>query len=118
MKNFNLSIFHFLFFVEIMRLDLFLKASRLIARRSLAQKFCDAGLVSVNNLAAKSSREIKAGDEIKITKGNRLTKVSVSHVPDKKQVSRQDAVNLYKIISEEILTEDAPFEINLTADER
>ncbi|MBA2606613.1 MAG: RNA-binding S4 domain-containing protein [Acidobacteriota bacterium] len=93
-----------------MRLDLFLKASRLIARRSLAQKFCDAGLVSVNNFAAKSSREIKAGDEIKIKKGNRLTKVSVSQVPDKKQVSRQDAVNLYTIISEEVL-EDAPFEL-------
>jgi ribosomal 50S subunit-recycling heat shock protein len=93
-----------------MRLDLFLKASRLIARRSLAQKFCDAGLVSVNNFAAKSSREIKAGDEIKIKKGNRLTKVSVLQVPDKKQVSRQDAVNLYTIISEEVL-EDAPFEL-------
>ena len=49
-----------------MRLDLFLKASRLIARRSLAQKFCDAGLVKVNDLTAKSSREIKVGDEIEI----------------------------------------------------
>ncbi|MBA3335864.1 MAG: RNA-binding S4 domain-containing protein [Acidobacteria bacterium] len=100
-----------------MRLDLFLKATRLIARRTLAQKFCDAGMVSVNNSAAKSSREIKAGDKIEIKKGNRLTKVSVTQVPDKKQVSRQDAVNLYKIISEEVLHEDAPFEINLAAGE-
>ncbi len=99
-----------------MRLDLFLKATRLIARRTLAQKFCDAGMVSVNNSAAKSSREIKAGDKIEIKKGNRLTKVSVTQVPDKKQVSRQDAVNLYQIISEEVLREDAPFEINLAAE--
>jgi ribosomal 50S subunit-recycling heat shock protein len=99
-----------------MRLDLFLKATRLIARRTLAQKFCDAGMVSVNNSAAKSSREIKAGDKIEIKKGNRLTKVSVTQVPDKKQVSRQDAVNLYQIILEEVLREDAPFEINLAAE--
>jgi len=99
-----------------MRLDLFLKATRLIARRTLAQKFCDAGMVSVNNSAAKSSREIKAGDKIEIKKGNRLTKVSVTQVPDKKQVSRQDAVNLYQIISEEVFREDAPFEINLAAE--
>lgn len=95
-----------------MRLDLYLKATRLIARRALAQKFCDAGLISVNNSAAKSSREIKTGDEIRIKKGNRLTTVSVLQVPEKKQVSRQDAVNLYQIISEEILQEDAPFEID------
>jgi ribosomal 50S subunit-recycling heat shock protein len=114
------SIFSFSTFIssfQIMRLDLFLKATRLIARRTLAQKFCDAGMVSVNNSAAKSSREIKAGDKIEIKKGNRLTKVSVTQVPDKKQVSRQDAVNLYKIISEEVLHEDAPFEINLAAGE-
>ncbi len=47
-----------------MRLDLFLKTSRLIARRSLAQQFCDAGLIKINNLTAKSSRDVKAGDEI------------------------------------------------------
>ena len=89
-----------------MRLDLFLKASRLIIRRSLAQKFCDAGMVKVNNLTAKSSREVKPDDEIEIKKHNRLTKVKVLQVPDKKQVSRNDAANLYEIVSEEILEED------------
>ena len=89
-----------------MRLDLFLKASRLIIRRSLAQEFCDAGRVKVNDLTAKSSREVKPDDEIEIKKYNRLTKVKVLQVSDKKQVSRSDAANLYEIVSEEILEDD------------
>jgi ribosomal 50S subunit-recycling heat shock protein len=89
-----------------MRLDLFLKASRLIARRSVAQKFCDAGLVKVNDSTAKSSREIKSGDEIEVKRGNRLTKVKVLEVPDKKQTSKQDAANLYEILSEETLASE------------
>lgn len=89
-----------------MRLDLFLKASRLIVRRSLAQKFCDAGKVQINNLKAKSSREVKIGDEITLKRGNRLTKLKVAHVPDQKQTSKQDAANLYEILSEEVLADE------------
>lgn len=89
-----------------MRLDLFLKASRLVLRRSLAQKFCDAGLVKVNNVAAKSSREVKPNDEIEIKRGNRLTKIKVLAIPDKKQVSKQDAPNFYEILSEEIIEQE------------
>lgn len=86
-----------------MRLDLFLKASRLIVRRSLAQEFCDAGLVKINGAAAKSSREVKPNDRLEIKRHNRLTRVKVLVVPDKKQISRADAANLYEIVSEEIL---------------
>jgi ribosomal 50S subunit-recycling heat shock protein len=89
-----------------MRLDLFLKASRLIARRSVAQKFCDAGLVKVNDLTAKSSREIKRGDEIEVKRGNRQTKIKVLEVPAQKQTSKQDAANLYEILSEETLADE------------
>jgi ribosomal 50S subunit-recycling heat shock protein len=89
-----------------MRLDLFLKTSRLIARRSLAQQFCDAGLIKINNLTAKSSRDVRAGDEIEIKKSNRLTKFKVLDIPSKKQISRIDAVNLYEIVSEEKLISD------------
>ena len=89
-----------------MRLDLYLKTSRLIARRSLAQKFCDAGFIKVNNLTAKSSREVKPDDELEIKKHNRLTKIRVIQIPDKKQISRQDSVNLYEVISEEILEDE------------
>lgn len=89
-----------------MRLDLFLKTSRLILRRSLAQKFCDANKVSVNDIKAKSSREIKTGDEIEIKKGTRRTRVKVLQVPDKKQVAKHEAANLYEVLSEESLEED------------
>ena len=89
-----------------MRLDLFLKASRLIVRRSLAQKFCDANRVKVNGAAAKSSKEIKTADEIEIRRGNRLTKLKVLEVPAQKQVSRERAANLYEIISEETLGDE------------
>lgn len=89
-----------------MRLDLFLKVSRLIARRSLAQKFCDANQVKINHIKAKSSREVKAGDEIEIKKGNRLTRVKVLQIPDKKQVAKHEAANLYEVINEKMLNDD------------
>jgi ribosomal 50S subunit-recycling heat shock protein len=89
-----------------MRLDLYLKTSRLILRRSLAQKFCDANRVKVNGLAAKSSKEIKAGDEIELRRSNRLLKVRVAEVPDKKQVARADAANLYEVLFEEKLPDE------------
>ncbi len=89
-----------------MRLDLYLKASRLIVRRSLAQEFCDAGLIKVNDLTAKSSKEVKANDFIEINRRNRLTKVKVLQIPAKKQVSRDEAADLYEIVSEEILESD------------
>lgn len=89
-----------------MRLDLYLKASRLILRRSLAQEFCDAGLIKVNGLTAKSSKEVKANDLIEIHRRNRQTKIKVLRVPDKKQVSRSEAAELYEIVSEELLEND------------
>lgn len=89
-----------------MRLDLFLKASRLILRRTLAQQFCDANKVKVNEQKAKSSREIKVGDEIEIKKGNRTTRVKVLEVPVRKQVAKHEAANLYEVLSEETLDEN------------
>lgn len=89
-----------------MRLDLFLKTSRLVLRRSLAQEFCDANLVRVNGQPAKSSKEIKPGDEIEIKRGRRLLTTRVREIPAKKQVARADAANLYEIVSEEILEDE------------
>jgi len=89
-----------------MRLDLFLKLSRLIPRRSLAQEFCDAGLIKVNGSNAKSAKEVKAGDEIEIKRRNRLTKIKILEIPAKKQISRSHAADIYEIISEEILQDE------------
>ena len=89
-----------------MRLDLFLKVSRLIPRRSLAQEFCDAGLISVNGALAKSSKEIKAGDEITINRRSRSTTVKVLIVPDKKQVAKNEAGSLVESISDDLQADD------------
>ena len=88
-----------------MRLDLFLKTSRLIPRRSVAQELCDAGRISVNGNKAKSSKEIKADDEIAIRRRDRVTKVVVRFVPTTKQVSKQSASELYALVSEERIDE-------------
>jgi len=89
-----------------MRLDLFLKTSRLIPRRSLAQEFCDAGLIKVNGAAAKSSKEVKTGDEIEIKRRTRLTRLKILEIPTQKQVSKQSAADLFEILSEEALEDD------------
>ena len=89
-----------------MRLDLFLKTSRLIVRRSLAQEFCDAGKIKVGGAIAKSSKEIKPNDEIEITRRNRITKLKVLEVPAQKQVSKMGASSLYEIVSEETIEEE------------
>jgi ribosomal 50S subunit-recycling heat shock protein len=88
-----------------MRLDLFLKSSRLILRRSLAQEFCDAGKVKINGIKAKSSREVKVGDEIEIRRSNRILRVRVLEIPATKQVSRQAASSLFEVVSEEICSD-------------
>lgn len=84
-----------------MRLDIFLKASRLSARRTLAQKLCEAGRVTLNGSIAKSSHAVKAGDEITITRRDKITRVRVLSLPNTRQTSRKDAAALYELLSEE-----------------
>ena len=84
-----------------MRLDVFLKLSRLIPRRSLAQEFCNSGLIRVNGAAAKSAKELKEGDEISIDRSGRRKVVRVRMIPNTKQVSKQTVSELYQAISDE-----------------
>ena len=63
-----------------MRLDKFLKVSRLIKRRTVANEACDGGRVSVNGTPAKASREVKPGDVIEIRFGERTLRVEVASV--------------------------------------
>lgn len=81
------------------RLDLFLKLSRLCPRRSIAQKLCDAGIVFLNGRAAKSAHDVKAGDEIAIRKANEHIVVRVLNVPTSRNVARRDANSLIEIVS-------------------
>ena len=89
-----------------MRLDLFLKVSRLIKSRSVAQEFCEKGLVQVNGLAARSSKEVKAGDRLTIRRRDRFIEYAIESIPAQKQVSKEAAPALYRVIRETELTED------------
>ena len=77
-------------------------------RRTIAQQFCDKGLVKVNDAKAKSSREVKAGDMLEIRKGKLLQKFRVLQIPNTKQVSKETASTLYEVVSEEVF-EDSFF---------
>jgi ribosomal 50S subunit-recycling heat shock protein len=81
-----------------MRLDLFLRASRLVLRRTVAQELCEAGAVSVNGAAARASRAVREGDEITISRRGRALTVRVLIIPHAKQVSRHDAASLYEVV--------------------
>ena len=79
-----------------MRLDKYLKVSRLIKRRTVANEACDAGLVSVNGKTARASLEIKPGDVIELRLGTRNTKVEVVSVVE--NARKDDAPAMYKEI--------------------
>src|SRR6185503_17785211 len=83
-----------------MRLDRFLKLSRLVPRRTLAQQMCEAGAVSLNGSPAKSAHIIRPGDEIVIRQRGRLSTIRVLDIPAK-QVSKSDALSLYEIVGVE-----------------
>jgi ribosomal 50S subunit-recycling heat shock protein len=86
-----------------MRLDLFLKASRLCLRRTIAQKICEAGRVSVNGKTAKSSHVVKPGDLLQIETRSKVIKVTVLAIPSGRQTSRKEAGALYQLVSEEVV---------------
>lgn len=89
-----------------MRLDMFLKVSRLVQRRTLAQEFCDAGMVFVNGVTAKSSKTVAPGDEIEIRRRSRRTAVRVASLPAAKQVAKAHAAELYEVLRDEVTPVD------------
>jgi ribosomal 50S subunit-recycling heat shock protein len=79
-----------------MRLDKYLKVSRIIKRRTIANEACDAGRVSVNGRVARASLEIKVNDIIEISFGSKNVKVQVLNIAE--TVKKDDASLMYKII--------------------
>ncbi|MDY4545877.1 RNA-binding S4 domain-containing protein [Clostridiaceae bacterium AF42-6] len=79
-----------------MRLDKFLKVSRLIKRRTVANEACDAGRVLVNDKTAKASLNVKEGDVIEIQFGTRVVKVEVLDVQE--TVKKDEAKELYRYL--------------------
>ena len=80
-----------------MRLDKYLKVSRLIKRRTVANEACDAGKVLVNEKIARASYDVKVGDVIAIQMGQKELSVRVEKVPE--FVTKEDAVTLYTVLS-------------------
>jgi ribosomal 50S subunit-recycling heat shock protein len=83
-----------------MRLDLFLKASRLCLRRSVAQELCERGAVLLNGTHAKSSRTVCVGDLIRLRRRNHWLEIRVLALPATRQTSRRDAPALYETLSD------------------
>lgn len=81
-----------------MRLDKFLKVSRLIKRRTVANEACDAARISVNGKPAKASYDVKLGDTIAIAFGAKLVTVRVLDIKD--TTKKTEAVGMYEVLSE------------------
>jgi ribosomal 50S subunit-recycling heat shock protein len=82
-----------------MRLDKYLKVSRLVKRRAMAKEVADKGRIEINGKIAKSSSVVKIGDELTLHYGNRILKVRVTDIKD--STKKQDADLMFEMISEE-----------------
>ena len=82
-----------------MRIDKFLKVSRILKRRTLAQQACDKGKVIVNGKEVKPAKQIKVGDEVELQFTGGAVKFRILNV--KETVKKDEAATLYEIVSEE-----------------
>lgn len=80
-----------------MRIDKYLKVSRLIKRRTIANEACDAGRITVNGKIVKASYDVKPGDIIEIKMGERIIKVKVLDILE--HVLKNDASSLYEVLT-------------------
>lgn len=81
-----------------MRLDKYLKVSRLVKRRTLAKELCDQGRVEINGKVAKAGSEVKRGDQLVIRFGQKLLRVRVENVQE--NVRKEEADKLYTLLEE------------------
>ena len=81
-----------------MRLDKYLKVSRLIKRRTVANEACDQGKVSIGGKVAKASSEVKVGDVIELTLGARTLRVEVLSIAE--HALKNDAAEMYRVLEQ------------------
>ena len=79
-----------------MRLDKYLKVSRIIKRRTVANEACDSGRVMLNDKVARASAEVKVGDVIEIAFGNKTVKVRVTMIAD--STKKEDAKDMFEYV--------------------
>ena len=82
-----------------MRLDKFLKVSRIIKRRTVAKEACDGGRVSVNGRVAKAGAEVREGDVVEIRFGARLGRYQITDV--RETVRKENAAEMYRVLEED-----------------
>lgn len=82
----------------VMRLDKFLKVSRIIKRRPVAKEVADKGRIQINGILAKSSSNVKIGDQVRIQFGNKILEIEVLELRD--STKKEDAEKMYQVISE------------------
>ena len=85
-----------------MRLDKFLKVSRIIKRRTVANEACSGGRVSINGRVAKPAADVKEGDQLEIRFGNRVGKYQILSV--KETVRKDNAQDMYQVLEEDAQT--------------
>ena len=79
-----------------MRIDKFLKGSRVIKRRTVAQEACDGGRIEINGKPAKPAKEVKVGDVVTVTFGNNSMSFEVLSTDERQ--TKQSAENMYRVI--------------------
>jgi ribosomal 50S subunit-recycling heat shock protein len=84
-----------------LRLDKFLKVSRLVKRRTLAKELCDAGRVTIGTRVAKSSSVVQVGDELSIRYGHKRVRVAIVALMENPR--KEQAASMYELLSEEKL---------------
>ena len=89
-----------------MRLDKYLKVSRIIKRRTVAKEVCDAGRIMVNGRPAKAGTNVEVGDKLTISYGGRITEAEVLIVAETMRADQSDT--MYRIISESRATSPEP----------
>ena len=89
-----------------MRLDLFLKTSRLVKRRTVAQEMCNAGRVLVNGSPAKSAKEVRPGDILRLSYASRTIDIEVLAVPASSKNVRTPPEGLYRVAREQLLQQE------------
>ena len=90
-----------------MRVDVFLKQSRLVKRRSLAKELCDDGVIALNGRPVRAGREVTMGDLLTLSLRHRRIEVEIVDVP-KRPPSAAAAIELYRVLSDERIEIDEP----------
>jgi ribosomal 50S subunit-recycling heat shock protein len=82
-----------------LRLDVFLKQSRLVKRRTIAKELCDEGAVALNGRPARAGKDVAVGDQVTLRFWNRLIEIEIERIPERPP-SVKDSRTLYRLVSE------------------